>query len=1182
MQELTINTVVIHTKGVLVIKVLRGKKNGMKKIIYFLTLSLFMCMLFSSVSYAAYSPETGDGYISFDYNVVSNGIVNNAKAATFERNVPIDGREAVKFTPTPKLDTTVSTFVLDCFVLANYETKVELPRYKYIGITYYYATDTPTYSGKMRIGVINPSVGKQVDSSSNIVTNSWTEAYFDFSEMVLPESDTQLYLKQVHFRPFGGTSPQNLTENDVIYIQKISFYEKNPDKNAKNKIRFVKNTPQAVGNELEFELSEGESLTVPENPFDYPNAVLEYWENIVTGEKVYPGDVLENPGYNMTFLAKWHVNLVVPDHLSFIYPDYCNGTVNGVATAKWEKVTKDGRGAVKIMPNTEFTGTNNLVMDGYTYNKAKYKIDLTQYKYLTVEYYYESNSPSNAKMRIEFLPGSIHSLTKRCAFVTNDEFVTDKWTTAVFDFSNITPNLNPETWPQVLHQTHFFPFGYKKPGQLDKDDAIYISAFIFSKEKPELEVQESYMNGFEDGKFRPGDVFTRAQGCAAVSRLIADGSEINGVPEYSDVDKDAWYYKYIGFLYEKGLLATKEGAEFYPDSPITVSELSRLCLDAYAYLHGEAPDSDFGIIPDSSSVPLSRERAVNIINTCFDINCERTMLPEDLTVLFTDVDFRHPAFAQIAMATVPHGEMSRQWVYMLRNPVEDLGENANLSLEERISVGNAKIAELDILEAERVAEIRSMPSMDLSHITGKKIYVSNDGDDSNSGLSVSNPVKTIAKANSLAVFGDAILLKRGDLWREKFSSVSGVTYTAYGSGDKPKIYGSPENGANSEKWTLVYENPETGALIWQYDQDDFTDVGMIFFNDGQMFGRKEIPSCVGADYYVRGQESLDISQRTPFDYKVELDNDLEFFHAANSVVANNKINISYAKGPLYLRCDRGNPGEVFDSIEFNTKNTIIGAKSDTDFDNLCIMYGGTHGIGAGSIKNLTVTNCEIGCIGGTIQNYGARGVAVRLGNGIEVFGSCDGYRIENCYVYECYDAGITHQYSSESDGDCYENNILYKNNVIVDCVYSIEYFLSEQSVQKNTVRRGDNVLIEGNLLRRAGYGFGSVRPDANNQRHIRSGWSRNEFTNFVIRNNVFDRAVHELAQTYSSFEITAPEYEGNIYIQGIGNQLFNHSTNIYAYTDITAYHAIKEVLGDVTGVLYFTEYIPKYEYKYNW
>ncbi len=76
-------------------------------------------------------------------------------------------------------------------------------------------------------------------------------------------------------------------------------------------------------------------------------------------------------------------------------------------------------------------------------------------------------------------------------------------------------------------------------------------------------------------------------------------------------------------------------------------------------------------------------------------------------------------------------------------------------------------------------------------------YVSNSGNDSNSGTSIATAWRSLAKVNSSTFrAGDQILLKRGDSWEGsitvKTSGTAGnpITYSAYGSGDNPKIYGS--------------------------------------------------------------------------------------------------------------------------------------------------------------------------------------------------------------------------------------------------------------------------------------------------------------------------------------------------------------------------------------------------------
>lgn len=71
------------------------------------------------------------------------------------------------------------------------------------------------------------------------------------------------------------------------------------------------------------------------------------------------------------------------------------------------------------------------------------------------------------------------------------------------------------------------------------------------------------------------------------------------------------------------------------------------------------------------------------------------------------------------------------------------------------------------------------------------------GDNADDGLSEATAWKTIAKINvSTFLPGNYILFKRGELWREELTipsaGLSGkpVIFSSYGTGDKPKIYGS--------------------------------------------------------------------------------------------------------------------------------------------------------------------------------------------------------------------------------------------------------------------------------------------------------------------------------------------------------------------------------------------------------
>ncbi|MBR5307554.1 MAG: S-layer homology domain-containing protein [Clostridia bacterium] len=1168
----------------------------MKKI-----LSLVLCALMA-VSTLAFTVSASQGEaprvdgdtIVYDYRTLFCEFVNKATVGIADRDATFDGRSVVKITPTPDLaNSTVMT--LDHYGVDGKAVKIPLPDYKYVGVTYYYQSENPSYNGKLYCRFSNP-MSCEVLSNKDIVANKWDEAIFNLSAM----SGTPGNLKQMGIRPFNNTNPGTLKETDVIYIDKVVFYKKNPDPDSLTTISLRKVNPDAQGEDKDYKLKPGETFTLPENPYNFENAEFLGWKKSGTEDIVPAGTVVSNPEFDIVYEAQWKVRVVSPDIATFSFSDYANGIVTNRDTGVVENgVEFDGKVVVQVTPNPAYTEERSVIIDGYNYTKAN--IDLSAYKYAAIEYYYESQQPVTGKQKIE-IRNLGNTLSKPMSFQSREDIITDAWAVSTFDISELSTAFIEGTVP-FLRQMWVYGFGTAIGHDQHPDDTLYISSLIFFKDEPEFDKHETYMNGYADGTFLPAGTMTRAEACTVIARLLEKEENIAGTSAFADVPADQWFAKYIGFCEAKGLLKSYSGS-FEPNKPITRAEFSELVYltglaqdkgikaaftdvpaDHAKYtsimaaasaglINGYAEsDGTFTFKPDNT---ITRAEVVTVINRAKGISKKMENLTGNIYILFLDVDSTHWAFADIAEATVPHVEQAGQWLYTTKDPLLALSEKIDTTTLYNKEAGYAKVAEYDALEEKRIEEIRSTPNMDLSGIKGKKIYVSSStGDDKNDGLSESTPVKTVLKAMRMTTAGDAVLFKRGDIWREKWQAVAGVVYTAYGEGAKPTFYGSPENGADPKKWTLVHEDKETGALIWKYyDEKNYDDVGTIVFNDGVDggFAIKERPTYDGK-WLVRGKNDV------AYDWKKELDKNFEFVHLAES--ASKIINIGTARGPLYFRCDNGNPGKVFDSLEFNTRINVIQAANNVTFDNICVKYGGSHGIGSGTVVGLVIQNCEIGWIGGSTQGYNANGSVTPFGNGIEVYGACDGYVIENCYVYQCYDAGITHQISKGSTVDAREDNILYKDNVITDCVYNIEYFLSASTDKPTALRQGKNVVIEGNLLRRAGYGFGSIRPDVNNQRNIRSGNSKNEFTEYYIRNNVLDRAVHELTQTYSDFDATAPVYDGNVYIQGIGNHLFENGRGHKAEADLGAKYAIQTALGDKNAQVYYVDYIPKYTYTYT-
>ncbi len=96
-------------------------------------------------------------------------------------------------------------------------------------------------------------------------------------------------------------------------------------------------------------------------------------------------------------------------------------------------------------------------------------------------------------------------------------------------------------------------------------------------------------------------------------------------------------------------------------------------------------------------------------------------------------------------------------------------------------------------------------------VMGNKYYVSSDGEN-NDGLDINNPIG-IKYFDSLNLkSGDAVFFKRGDCFRldKCIKLISGVSYGAYGNGEKPLFLGSLQNYSKPELW-----QESTTDNIWQ-------------------------------------------------------------------------------------------------------------------------------------------------------------------------------------------------------------------------------------------------------------------------------------------------------------------------------------------------------------------------------
>jgi len=363
------------------------------------------------------------------------------------------------------------------------------------------------------------------------------------------------------------------------------------------------------------------------------------------------------------------------------------------------------------------------------------------------------------------------------------------------------------------------------------------------------------------------------------------------------------------------------------------------------------------------------------------------------------------------------------------------------------------------------------------------------GDDGQDGLKPEAAWRSLARVNHASLApGDRVLFRRGQAWRGQLVPHSGdasgaITYGAFGDGAIPILLGSVA-ADRVEDWRPAGQN------IWTTSNEAVAlpvDVGNIIFDHGPITGVKQWNE---ADLRREGDYFYDPGSR-----QVKL--------RSNS-----------------------NPATRHGSIELALRRHIIdqSGRSYVTYEDLDLRYGAAHGIGGSGVHHVTIRGCDISFIGGGHQMTRPNGKPVRYGNGIEFWSSAHDCLVENCRLWEIYDAALTNQ----GDGTNVQENITYRNNVIWSSEYSFEYW------NRGPASLTRNIVFEHNTCVDAGDGWGhGQRPDPNG-RHLMFWDNSARTTNVVVRDNIFCRAADSLLRLHGRDWTAALVMERNCWFQPLG------------------------------------------------
>jgi len=465
-------------------------------------------------------------------------------------------------------------------------------------------------------------------------------------------------------------------------------------------------------------------------------------------------------------------------------------------------------------------------------------------------------------------------------------------------------------------------------------------------------------------------------------------------------------------------------------------------------------------------------------------------------------------------------------------------------------------------------------------------YISNHGNDENDGKTPKTAWQTFKNINDPQKNCDGcnVLFERGGIWRGQFIGAKGVTYSAYGEGAKPEIWGSPENGSGAEKWSLL----EGTDNIWVFYRE-LQECGGILLN-GETVAIKETPlwdtetqKWLTSEYLTEFC-SAPLEDCYEFDVKT-LDN-LHFFSALEGI----DQSISFACwGKLYLRCDAGNPGEVYDSIEFFSSSDGWGqgvlAPENGVLDNLCFRYLSS---GVGTRSYATVQNCVVTWVGGIVQGYYANYdegwcTVTRCGDGIA--GGYRGSKVVNNYVSYCYDFGITVESSTWaclSEDGVPSHNILVSGNLVENCCGGVGMAAWDAFDAGIDMPLFENISIDSNFVMDTGKtwshrgdylkSYSYLSPIVIN---LNPGNSDIAVTNNILY-DCWDIGALVNYQYYNGDD-TAADFEGNTYVIHENAKAIyfydikENSDKIFYDADETLAQNISDVLGDSTATIHILD-----------
>ena len=453
---------------------------------------------------------------------------------------------------------------------------------------------------------------------------------------------------------------------------------------------------------------------------------------------------------------------------------------------------------------------------------------------------------------------------------------------------------------------------------------------------------------------------------------------------------------------------------------------------------------------------------------------------------------------------------------------------------------------------------------------GTVYYISNSGDNDNDGLSPETAWATLDRAfetywpltRDLLKPGDTVLLERGGTWyispdeREGLTSdayniVEGVTLGAYGEGTRPVVRGDIPEANDPAFWTLYHD--ENGVKIWA-SANKLQDSNVIVFNGGESYAEEIMP------HWSTSLNNYCNAKGEPFDIAAALENNLSFccmldLDSAESMDLQN----STARGTLYLRCDEGNPAEVFDEVVVPQAQTGLALHTNAALVDLDIRYFTCIAAELSGYDGYTgqqVLNCEVSWCGGLISEYQfsderPEGVLRPYCAGGALQVSSSGNTVRDCYIHHCGPMTLIISIHVDGPGKRTFENMTHSGNLIEYCGTALH--IADLTKMDHTDAEGfiSNLTFTDNIVMHSGAGW--IKDFILQTDHPNSGFfsalenfmgASNNDGIYITDNIFYGSAANLLCLTDNLWNNTGKVnkpmvFSGNIYAQTDGGTLCN-------------------------------------------